>query len=170
MRRTNRTEARRAARAADRALRRAQERQRNLRRARGAVRCFERDVVLVAVPFVDGSGSKLRPAVVIGVWGDHVEIVPLGTIRGSTSSAMHPIEDWEQAGLSRPSFARSLMGAKTGDILDLVGRVTEYDWRRTVIWAHRQRPAAKKSTVTHQNPNPRVTAPPLSLTKIQGAA
>jgi hypothetical protein len=94
-------------------------------------------VVWLDVAYKDGTGSKLRPAVVIEA-RDDLLVVPLGTQReGTKAMDTCALADWSEAGLSRPSHTRPPVILDAGDVLDLVGRVTVRDWRRIVIWSRR---------------------------------
>ncbi len=71
------------------------------------------DVVLVPIDFTDGSGSKLRPAVVISS-EEYNRVSPDVLIASTTSnrSALphpgdRPIREWKAAGLLKPSLAQT---------------------------------------------------------------
>ncbi len=74
------------------------------------------DVVLVDFPFVDRTGSKLRPALVVSSSTFHKErnkdiiIAVISTktqkYKGKTD---YPLKDWKKAGLAQPSIVRSTL-------------------------------------------------------------
>jgi hypothetical protein len=135
MSRNLRAEADRKKRVANRQLRVVQERQRNLRKGLPATWCQLRDVILIDVQYHDLSGSKLRPAAVVDV-GVRTLAVPFGTSRSTKRKAGgYLLRDWAEAGLSRPSLTRPPVEIDSSDILDLIGRVSERDWRRIVVWS-----------------------------------
>jgi hypothetical protein len=137
MSRGSTSDRRRQARVADRQLRRYLQRQRNLRAGLPAAHCHPLDVVWLDVAYHDGTGSKLRPAVVIEA-GDELLVVPLGTDRQPIQATdSYALADWSEAGLPRPSRTRPPVVVDAGDVLDLVGRVTDRDWRRIVMWSKR---------------------------------
>jgi hypothetical protein len=122
---------------ADRQHRRYLQRQRNLRAGLPATYCRPGDVVLLNIAYDDGTDAKVRPAVVIES-GAELLVVPLGTERQLPKAiGSYVLADWSEAGLSRPSLTRPPVIVDAGDVLDLVGRVTDRDWRRIVIWSKR---------------------------------
>jgi mRNA interferase MazF len=64
------------------------------------------DVVLVKFPFTSGTGSKLRPALVILDTGDADLVVARITTQSNISPFDVPLMDWRGAGLLAPSNAR----------------------------------------------------------------
>ncbi len=64
------------------------------------------DVVLVTVPFTDGTGGKRRPAVVLLDVGDADVVVAPITSRLRPSTYHVDIVEWESAGLLKPSLVR----------------------------------------------------------------
>ena len=64
------------------------------------------DVVLVKFPFTSGTGSKLRPALVILDTGDADLVVARITTQSSISPFDVAVMDWRGAGLLAPSIAR----------------------------------------------------------------
>jgi hypothetical protein len=153
MSRNRRAEADRRKRVADRQLRLVQERQRNLRKGRPATWCQPRDVILIDVQYQDLSGSKLRPAAVVDA-GVRTLAVPFGTFRPKVMRAGgYLLRDWAEAGLSRPSITRPPVEIDSSDILDLVGRVSERDWRRILVWS-----STFLRSVHRPDPNPALAA------------
>ena len=70
-----------------------------------------RDVVLVVVPYSDGRGSKLRPAVIVGAPhpADDEILVPLSSRLSRLAPGEFVIEDWSAAGLNVPSKVRRFL-------------------------------------------------------------
>ena len=71
------------------------------------------DVVLVPMDFTDGSGSKVRPAVVVSS-EEYNSTSPDVLIASITSNldaiphpGDHPIRKWREAGLLKPSLAQT---------------------------------------------------------------
>jgi mRNA-degrading endonuclease toxin of MazEF toxin-antitoxin module len=71
------------------------------------------DVVLVPFDFANGTGTKWRPAVVVSgdTYNDRSPDVLIASITGNLRAIPHPgdheIVEWAQAGLLRPSLART---------------------------------------------------------------
>ncbi len=64
------------------------------------------DLILVDFPFTDFSGEKRRPALIIGVSGDHVVIAFITTRRIDNSHWFLSIEPTPKNGLLAKSFVR----------------------------------------------------------------
>ena len=67
-------------------------------------------VAYAQVPFADGSGWKSRPVVVISTQGREIKVRPITTAKqwkAGPNPTIVPINDWERAGLSRPSAVSS---------------------------------------------------------------
>ena len=71
------------------------------------------DIVLVPITFPDGSGVKLRPALIVS--SDHDNAVSLDVLSGSITSNLagrhhpgkHLVGDWRGAGLLLPSLMQT---------------------------------------------------------------
>lgn len=76
----------------------------------------KRDVVLVVVPFTDGRGAKLRPAVIVGAPhpSDDEILVPLSSRISRLAPGEFVIEDWSEAGLNVPSKVRRFLLTQDG--------------------------------------------------------
>jgi len=77
------------------------------------MRCDFGDIVLVPFPFTDQTTLKKRPAVVVSSAGYHrqrIEIVvmAISSQAPSTDRGDLEIEDWQQAGLLKPSFVKPI--------------------------------------------------------------
>ena len=93
------------------------------------------DVVLVDFPFVDRFGSKLRPALIVSGATYHQER-PQDIIVAVISSQVHKysghtdyvLTDWQTAGLSQPSVARStILTILSARITRKIGRLSDAD-------------------------------------------
>lgn len=82
------------------------------------------DVVLVPIDFTDRSGTKRRPAVVVS--GDRynaaspdVMIASItGNFRGVRHPGDHPLADWREAGLLRPSLVQAKIATVEATIIE----------------------------------------------------
>ncbi len=88
------------------------------------------DVVLVPFDFTDGSGTKMRPAVVVSAddYNQNSPDVLLASITSNLNATPHPgdylVKDWKRAGLLKPSLAQtklatmesSFIGRKLGSL------------------------------------------------------
>ncbi len=88
------------------------------------------DVVLVPFDFTDGSGTKMRPAVVVSddSYNRGSPDVLLASITSNLNATPHPgdhlVKDWKRAGLLKPSLAQtklatmesSFIGRKLGSL------------------------------------------------------
>ena len=88
------------------------------------------DVVLVPYPFSDRSGSKVRPAMVIG--GLHPSqdlfVAPLTSKTERLLPGEFVLSDWSAAGLNVPTaFKRALYTARQSSITKFVGRLASSD-------------------------------------------
>ena len=61
--------------------------------------CSRNDVILLPIPFSDLTSRKVRPAVVIGVNGVDLLLVPISSQLGKTD---FPLIHWQAAGLNVP--------------------------------------------------------------------
>ena len=92
--------------------------------------CSRSDVVLVAYPFSDRTGLKVRPAVVVS--GPHrshdVFVVPLTSRLDRMSEGEFPLENWQAAGLNMASAVkRGLFTIHESLVLKQVGKLTPVD-------------------------------------------
>lgn len=92
--------------------------------------CSRNDVVLVAYPFSDRAGQKVRPAVVVS--GRHrshdVFVVPLTSRVERIVEGEFPLEDWQAAGLNMASVVkRGLFTIHESLVLKQVGKLTPAD-------------------------------------------
>lgn len=95
-------------------------------------RMLARGVIAYAqVPFADGTGWKSRPVVVVGVRGREVAVRPITTARRwkvAPNPAYVAIDEWEEAGLSRPSaVAPRTVTLDRMAVTGIVGRLSEAD-------------------------------------------
>lgn len=117
---------------AERTYRQALRQQRQLRKGEPAASPVIADVVLLDVAFADPSGSKLRPTVVVEVRDESMLVVPLRTVRPGRRLGTFQLENWETAGLSRPSATMAAKEVPRGCVLAALGRVSGRDWRGVV--------------------------------------
>lgn len=91
------------------------------------------DVVLVAYPFSDRTGSKVRPAVIVS--GPHrsrdLFVVPLTSRADRMVEGEFSLSDWRNAGLNMTSVVkRGLFTVHESFILKRVGTLSEIDTSR----------------------------------------
>ena len=91
------------------------------------------DVILVAYPFSDRSGVKVRPAVVVS--GEHrsrdVFVVPLTSKSDRMIEGEFSLADWQGAGLNVASFVkRGLYTIHESLVIKMVGQLGTDDARR----------------------------------------
>lgn len=92
------------------------------------------DVVLVPFPFTDQTGIKKRPAVVVSSAAYHrarpdLILMPLTSqIRPSSGFGEHPITDWKEAGLLKPSTLKPILfTVERSLVLRRLGQLGESD-------------------------------------------
>lgn len=119
----------------DRKYRRGLEEQRRLRRGDSATTAHVGDIVLLNLEYADGSGSKLRPAVVVDCAEDALTVLPLSSVARHGNA----LTDWSECGLSRPSYMRSPRLVSSRSVLGRVGEVSNVDWQRILINVMRER-------------------------------
>lgn len=88
-------------------------------------------VLLARVPYADGPGEKLRPAVVLSVAGDALTAAPLSSAATRSEHGAVEVAEWEAAGLTRPCGAyawRPVSLDRRRDLLELVGWLSPRDW------------------------------------------
>lgn len=95
------------------------------------------DVVLVPFPFTDQSTIKKRPAIVVSSERYHRErrdlvvMAVTSQVRPAAGIGEAAIEDWEGAGLLRPSVLKPLLATLERDlVIRKLGRLAEPDLDR----------------------------------------
>ena len=79
--------------------------------------------MLVRIEFTDHSGSKWRPAVIVSSdrYNDESPDVLIASVAGNLNALPHPgdhrIEDWQAAGLLRPSLAQAKVATVESSII-----------------------------------------------------
>jgi mRNA interferase MazF len=87
--------------------------------------CSRNDVVLLPIPFTDLTSRKVRPAVVIGVNGADLFLVPISSVIANTDFAL---QEWHAAGLNAPSGVKAqLATVEKRLVVKIVGRLTTND-------------------------------------------
>ena len=66
--------------------------------------CSRNDVVLLPIPFTDLTSRKVRPAIVIGLNGADLFVVPISSVLANTD---FPVKEWRAAGLNVPSGVKA---------------------------------------------------------------
>jgi mRNA interferase MazF len=90
------------------------------------------DVVLV--DFAGARGIKRRPSVVVSsrLYGSHRPDLVLGILTTNLVAARtpldHPLLDWQDAGLQRPSAFRSYLATVERTSVQVIGRLSDRDW------------------------------------------
>ena len=102
------------------------------------------EVVLLDFPYTDGTGSGLRPALVLLDIGDADFVAARVTSREAIDGYDVQLHDWRSAGLIRPSVARphKLVTLDKRLIEQRIGLVSQFDWDRVResaqrLWAMR---------------------------------
>ena len=92
------------------------------------------DVILVPFPFTDQTTTKKRPAIIVSsdaynsISQDVVIMAITGQIRGRIGIGEFLIEDWQDAGLLRPSAVKSAISTiEQRLVLKLLGRLSGRD-------------------------------------------
>lgn len=92
------------------------------------------DVILVPFPFSDQTVTKKRPAIIVSsdtynsISQDIVIMAITGQIRGHIGIGEFLIEDWQGAGLLRPSAVKSAISTiEQRLVLKLLGRLSARD-------------------------------------------
>jgi len=92
------------------------------------------DVVLVPFPFADLSSRKQRPAVVVSgelyhnTEPDIIIAAITSRIRQPVAPTDYVLQDWEQAGLLRPSLVKASLATIEPELVRYrIGRVTDAD-------------------------------------------
>lgn len=87
-------------------------------------------VVWARIPFQDEPDTtKARPAVVLAARSDEVDLVPLTSSRRRIDFGAVELQDWAQAGLTRPcGLARRIVTvSRRIDILNVIGALSDID-------------------------------------------
>jgi mRNA interferase MazF len=91
---------------------------------------------IVTVDFPGATGIKRRPVVIVSTteYHAHRPDVIVGLITSQISAAITPfdyaLQDWEAAGLHRPSAFRTFLATlPAAAIGERIGRCTERDWQ-----------------------------------------
>jgi hypothetical protein len=92
-------------------------------------------VIWARVPYVDEpDDSKMRPAVVVGVDGRTVHVLPITSSQKDSvrqSSLYILLRDWAQAGLTRPCLVtRRLVDIDVIDVATVAGELSDEDASR----------------------------------------
>ena len=92
------------------------------------------DVILVPFPFSDQTAAKKRPAIIVSsdtynsISQDIVIITVTGQIRSHIGVGEFLIEDWQSAGLLRPSAVKSAISTiEQRLVLKILGRLSSKD-------------------------------------------
>ncbi len=92
------------------------------------------DVVLVAFPFTNLQTSKKRPAVVISsahYQQQHPDVILMAItsqVRPSLQFGEHLLQDWQQAGLVKPSVLKPLIATlQQNQVVKVIGQLSSAD-------------------------------------------
>ncbi len=92
------------------------------------------DVILVPFPFSDQSATKKRPAVIVSsdthnsISQDIVIMAITGQMRDQIGAGEFLIEDWQGAGLLRPSAVKSAISTiERGLVIRILGKLSSKD-------------------------------------------
>lgn len=87
--------------------------------------CSRNDVVLLPIPFTDLTSRKVRPAIVVGVNGADLFLVPISSVLANTD---FPLHDWRAAGLNVPSGVKAqLATVEEKLVIKIVGQLVVAD-------------------------------------------
>jgi mRNA interferase MazF len=91
---------------------------------------------LVLLDFPGAQGTKRRPVVILSseIYHAHRPDMIVGLITSQIASATGPtdyvLQDWQAAGLWRPSAFRAYISTVLQmDVISLLGRLSDADWR-----------------------------------------
>ncbi len=97
------------------------------------------DVVLVAFPFTNLQATKKRPAVIISrqtyqqTRPDVILMVITGQIRQPLATGEAILQDWQAAGLAKPSLFKPLIATlEQNQIVKVMGQLSDSDRERVV--------------------------------------
>ncbi len=87
------------------------------------------NVLVINFPFTDGSGSKRRPVLVIKETNDGDMLIAKITSQSYNTEFDLAISDWQEAGLTSPSFLRmhKIQTLHSSLVFGHVGRLTNSD-------------------------------------------
>lgn len=87
--------------------------------------CSRNDVVLLPIPFTDLTSRKVRPAIVVGVNGVDLFVVPISSVLVNTD---FPLQEWQAAGLNVPSGVKAQLATVEDKlVVKIVGKLTAND-------------------------------------------
>jgi mRNA interferase MazF len=90
--------------------------------------CSRNDVILLPIPFSDLTSRKVRPAVVIGVSGVDLLLVPISSQLVNTDFAL---THWREAGLNVPCGVKTqLATVEDRHVIKIVGKLHPEDVAR----------------------------------------
>ena len=97
-------------------------------------RYSRRDVILVPFPFIDQTTTKKRPAIIVSsdtynnISQDIVIMAITGQIRSHLGVGEFLIEDWQNAGLLKPSAVKSAVSTiEQRLVMKILGRLSSKD-------------------------------------------
>ena len=89
---------------------------------------------VVTVDFLDATGPKHRPVVVVSsaLYHQHRPDLVLGVLTSQVARATTPLDyllqDWASAGLRQPSAFRAYFGMATPTAVRVIGHLSARDW------------------------------------------
>jgi mRNA interferase MazF len=87
--------------------------------------CSRNDVILLPIPFTDLTSRKVRPAVVIGVSGADLLLVPISSQRANPD---FELVHWQAAGLNVPCGIKAqLASVDHKRVIKIVGKLHPTD-------------------------------------------
>jgi mRNA interferase MazF len=87
--------------------------------------CLRNDVILLPIPFTDLTSRKVRPAVVIGVSGADLLLVPISSQLANTD---FELVHWQAAGLNVLCGVKAqLASVASNRVIKIVGRLHPID-------------------------------------------
>ena len=87
--------------------------------------CSRNDVILLPIPFTDLTSQKVRPAVVIGVMGVDLLLVPISSQMQNTD---FELRYWQAAGLNVPwGIKAQLASVDHKRVIKIVGKLHPLD-------------------------------------------
>jgi mRNA interferase MazF len=90
---------------------------------------------VVATDFPGVQGTKRRPCIVLSsdLYHTNRPDVILAVLTTQLRSARTPtdylLQDWEEAGLDKPSAARMFLATRPSNLVEMIGHLSERDWR-----------------------------------------
>ena len=87
--------------------------------------CSRNDVILLPIPFTDLTSRKVRPAIVIGVSGVDLLLVPISSQLANTD---FELTHWQAAGLNVPCGVKAqLASVDHKQVIKIVGKLHPLD-------------------------------------------